>query len=60
MIILNYVVTAKGESGELEYFNVEERYRIRYTSERMYLLNFERIMNQTFNGENANSMLSFT
>ncbi len=52
VIILNYVVTAKGESGELEYFNVEERYRIRYTSERMYLLNFERIMNQIFNGEN--------
>ncbi len=52
VILLNYVVTAKGTSGELEYYNVEEYYRIRYTNERMYLLNFERTMNQIFNGEN--------
>lgn len=52
VIVLNYVITANGENGELEYYNVDERYRIRYTSERMYLLNFERIMNQIFNGEN--------
>lgn len=52
VIMLGYVVTAKGGKGELEYYNVEEYYRIRYTSERMYLLNFERTMNQIFNGEN--------
>ena len=52
VILLYYVVTAKGENGELEYYNVEEYYRIRYTTERMYLLNFERTMNQIFNGEN--------
>ncbi len=52
VIVLNYVVTANGSGGELEYYNVEEYYRIRYTSERMYLLNFERTMNQIFNGEN--------
>lgn len=52
VIMLNYVVTANGSEGELEYYNVEEYYRIRYTSERMYLLNFERTMNQIFNGEN--------
>ncbi len=51
-IVLYYVVTTNGENGELEYYNVEEHYRIRYTSERMYLLNFERIMNQVFSGEN--------
>ncbi|MCI8890044.1 MAG: hypothetical protein HFH34_01590 [Eubacterium sp.] len=51
-IVLDYVVTSKGEQGELEYYNVEEYYRIRYTNERMYLLNFERTMNQIFNGEN--------
>ncbi len=52
VIMLNYVVTSKGNNGEVEYYNVEEYYRIRYTTERMYLLNFERTMNQIFNGEN--------
>lgn len=52
VIMLDYVVTTKGSSGEVEYYNVEEYYRIRYTTERMYLLNFERTMNQIFNGEN--------
>lgn len=52
VITLNYVVTSNGDDGEVEYYNVEEYYRIRYTTERMYLLNFERIMNQIFNGEN--------
>lgn len=52
VILLYYVVTAKGDNGEMEYYNVEEYYRIRYTTERMYLLNFERTMNQIFNGEN--------
>ncbi len=52
VILLNYVVTSNGESGEQEYYNVEEYYRIRYTNERMYLLNFERTMNQIFQGEN--------
>lgn len=52
VIMLNYVVTSNENKGELEYYNVEEYYRIRYTSERMYLLNFERTMNQIFNGEN--------
>lgn len=52
VIVLNYVVTSNGEHGEREYYNVEEYYRIRYTNERMYLLNFERTMNQIFQGEN--------
>ncbi len=52
VILLDYVVTAKGSGEEVEYYNVEEYYRIRYTSERIYLLNFERTMNQIFNGEN--------
>lgn len=52
VILLNYVVTSHENQGELEYYNVEEYYRIRYTNDRMYLLNFERTMNQIFNGEN--------
>ena len=52
VILLNYVVTVNGDDGQLEYYNVEEYYRIRYTSQRMYLLNFERTMNQIFVGVN--------
>lgn len=53
VIVLNYVVTRVGENGESEYYNVEEYYRVRYTSNRIYLLNFERTMEQVFRGENC-------
>lgn len=52
VVVLDYPVTANGKNGEIEYYNVEEYYRIRYTDERMYLLDFERTMNQIFHGEN--------
>lgn len=52
VIVLEYVVTSIGDNGESEYYNVEESYRVRYTSSRIYLLNFERTMNQIFRGEN--------
>lgn len=54
VIVLDYVVTGLGEEGESEYYNIEEYYRVRYTSDRMYLLNFERTMNRIFRGENDN------
>ncbi len=54
-IVLQYVVTAPGDNGELEYYNVEEYYRVRYSclNSRMFLLNYDRSMNQIFRGENA-------
>lgn len=52
VITLEYLVGSTGVGGELEYYNVEEYYRIRYTSERMYLLNYERTMEQIFRAEN--------
>lgn len=52
VIVLNYVVSRVSESGQIEYYNVEEYYRVRYTTNRIYLLNFERTMNQIFRGEN--------
>ena len=54
VIVLNYVMTSAGANGELEYYNVEESYRVRYANGRAYLLNFERSMNQIFRGENNN------
>lgn len=50
---LEYVLTSTGEHGELEYYNVEEYYRVRYNTmnNRMYLLGYERTMEQIFRGE---------
>lgn len=52
VVILDYLVTSTGINGELEYYNVEEYFRIRYTQERMYLLNYERNAEQIFRAEN--------
>lgn len=46
-IRLHYVVSA-GENGQRQYYNIEEFYRIRYTQDRTYLLDFERNMTQFF------------
>lgn len=54
VIALQYVMTAAGTGGQTEYFNVEESYRVRYTDDRMYLLDFDRTMDQIFRGENDN------
>ncbi|MCC8168696.1 MAG: hypothetical protein LIO37_05095, partial [Clostridiales bacterium] len=53
VITLEYVMTSVNEAGETEYYNVEEYYRLRNTSDRMYVLNFERTMDQIFRGENT-------
>ena len=52
VITLRYVVTTQGTGGETEYYNVEEYYRLRMTESSMYVLNFERTLNQIFRGEN--------
>lgn len=52
VVILDYLVASLGINGEMEYYNVEEYYRVRYTNDRMYLLNYERTMNQIFRAEN--------
>jgi len=52
VITLNYVMTNVTEENEIEYYNIEEYYRLRQTPTRMYVLNFERTMNQIFRGEN--------
>lgn len=52
VITLKYVMTNVNEENEVEYYNVEEYYRLRYTPTRTYVLNFERRMNQIFRSEN--------
>lgn len=53
VITMEYVMTRVNEEGASEYFNVEEYYRVRYTKQRMYVLDFERTVNEIFRGENA-------
>lgn len=45
--LMQYIVSAK-EGKKTNYYTVSEFYRVRYTAERMYLLDFERTMNQIF------------
>lgn len=52
VITLSYVMTNINEANETEFYNVEEYYRLRQTPTRMYVLNFERRMNQIFRSEN--------
>lgn len=52
VITLNYIITNVNENNEVEYYNVEEYYRLRQTATRIYVLNFERRMNQIFRSEN--------
>lgn len=44
---LEYFVSAKTDSGK-EIYSVKEFYRIRYTADRIYLLNYERTMESMF------------
>ena len=53
VITMGYVMTRVGEDGISEYYNVEESYRIRYTAQRMYVLDYERTVNEIFRGETA-------
>ena len=43
--LLDYVVSST-EGKNIIYYSVQEHYRVRYTPERMYLLNYERTMTQ--------------
>lgn len=47
-IRFDYLVSVKQDLGDKEYYQVMEYYRIRYTQERVYLLDFERTMEQYF------------
>ncbi|RDY27941.1 hypothetical protein [Lachnotalea glycerini] len=52
-IVLKYVVSIQNENDSIEYYNVKEYYRIRYTQDRIYLLDFERSMTQIFDESNS-------
>ncbi len=45
---LSYLVSTQAEEGQTEYYNVTEFFRVRAGDNRMYLLDYERKMNQIF------------
>lgn len=49
---VSYVVSLRA-GKDTKYYRIEEYYRVRYTQERMYLLDFERNMHQFLNPKNA-------
>ena len=51
VILLEYIMSSVGESGNSEYDNVEEYYRVRVGAEQIYRLSFERTMEEIFRGE---------
>ena len=53
VLTVTYVMTYVNDYGESEYYNVEEYYRLRQTSDRMYVLNFERTTEEIFTVEKS-------
>lgn len=51
-IVLKYTMAAQGKTGDYDSYKVDEYYRIRQTTSKMFLLNFEREANQIFDSEN--------
>lgn len=51
---LKYVVRAKNDYDEYQYYNVVEDYRVKWTTSTMYLLDYRRTMNQEFDATTQN------
>lgn len=49
-LLARYQVTCTGEAGEVETYNIREFFRVRCSEGEMYLLDYNRSMNQVFNG----------
>ena len=49
-LALDYLISAQNGTGQTEYYNVEEFYRMRYGQDAVVLLNFERTCTQQFDG----------
>lgn len=53
VIVVDYAARVEEEDSLASFYRVEEYYRIRYTSQRIYLLDFERTMEEYFQPEHA-------
>lgn len=53
-IVMKDIISAADEDGTVSYYNVEEYYRVRKGIERMYLLDYERTVEEFFEGNSSN------
>ncbi len=51
VILLDYILSSTDEQENTYYYNVEEYYRVREGQERMYLLDFERTVEEIWRGQ---------
>ncbi len=49
---LDYVMTSTSTEGAIEYYNIEESFRLRYSTDRIYLLDYNRKMDKILKAEN--------
>lgn len=47
-VLLDYEITAKGDTDIKEYYHVKEFFRVRYTKSRTFLISYERTVDQMF------------
>lgn len=48
---VQYRVSRQSESGGTEYYEVNDRYTMRWNTKRIYMMDFDRVTNQIFSGE---------
>ena len=53
IIELNYVASTAEEDGEQEYFDVTESFTMKWNTQRTYMMNYNRRMNQIFSGDSS-------
>lgn len=49
-LLAKYQVTCTGDQDEVETYNIKEFFRVRHSGDEVYLLDYNRSMNQVFNG----------
>ena len=54
----NSFILKRGNGKNAVYYDVKEYFRVRYTEKRIYLLNYERTMEQVFNIDSKDSFVS--
>lgn len=48
---VKYRISRQSESGETEYYEVNDSYTMRWNPKRIYMMDFDRVTNQIFSGE---------
>lgn len=53
VIELEYVASSADENGGQEYYDVTESFTMKWTAQRIYMMNYDRRMNQIFSGDSS-------